>query len=149
LRPEASELTRLTAHKRGGTPPSADSATVPPCGQSVHTCMPASRNEAGRQTVASFRSAGLYHNYVTSPADPISPSPSLSRQPLRPTLPRKAGGSRPVAEACLLLRPPIQPRVSRPAVYSFNCPLGLAVTVPGYRSRGLGSISGATRFSEK
>jgi hypothetical protein len=26
---------------------------------------------------------------------------------------------------------------------------GLAVRVPGYRSRGLGSIPGATRFSEK
>jgi hypothetical protein len=26
---------------------------------------------------------------------------------------------------------------------------GLVVTVPGYRSRGPGSISGATRFSEK
>jgi hypothetical protein len=26
---------------------------------------------------------------------------------------------------------------------------GLVVRVPGYRSRGLGSISGATRFSEK
>jgi hypothetical protein len=34
--------------------------------------------------------------------------------------------------------------------YYYYCHLcGLVVIVPGYRSRGPGSISGATRFSEK
>jgi hypothetical protein len=32
---------------------------------------------------------------------------------------------------------------------SFDCLCGLVVRVPGYRSRGLGSIPGVTRFSEK
>jgi hypothetical protein len=30
-----------------------------------------------------------------------------------------------------------------------DCLCGLVVRVPGYRPRGLGSIRGATRFSEK
>jgi hypothetical protein len=34
-------------------------------------------------------------------------------------------------------------------VSSEDHPCGLVVTVPGYRSRGPGSIPGATRFSEK
>jgi hypothetical protein len=34
-------------------------------------------------------------------------------------------------------------------VFCFDRLCGLVVRVPGYRSRGLGSISGATRFTEK
>jgi hypothetical protein len=30
-----------------------------------------------------------------------------------------------------------------------DCPCGLVLRLPGYRSRGPGSFSGATRFSEK
>jgi hypothetical protein len=42
-------------------------------------------------------------------------------------------------------------RVSAPIYYTYLNTLlcGLVVRVPGYRSRGLGSIPGATRFSEK
>jgi hypothetical protein len=71
---------------------------------SVHTCMlvrtkdvsvrmPESCNEVERQTVASFRCTSLYHNYVTSPGDPIF-SPSSAKSYI---ISHKAGRKSPVA----------------------------------------------------
>jgi hypothetical protein len=42
---------------------------------------------------------------------------------------------------------PLGPRKTTENLHRALC--GLVVRVPGYRSRGLGSISGATRLSEK